>query len=146
MSRAIISLIVIAIGTGLPAVGSPGDEQLDNTVAWMLGCQGCHGADGVALGNEVPALENTVARFLSIPGGREYLIRVPGVAMSPLNNADVAELTNWMLRTMDPGHIPDDFEEYSAQEVGRLRQKPLGFEAADVRARLIGQNAVIFNN
>jgi len=146
MFRIIIMLIIFAIGAITPAEASSEDEQLDSVVAWMLGCQGCHGADGVALGNEVPALENTVARFLSVPGGREYLIRVPGVAMSRLNNADVAELTNWMLRTMDPGHIPDDFEEYSAQEVGRLRQKPLGFEAADVRAQLIEQNAVFFDN
>ncbi len=121
------------------------DKPQDNQVAWMLGCQGCHGASGVALGNEVPALENTVARFLSVQGGREYLIRVPGVAMSHLDNAAIAQLTNWMLRTMDPDHIPLNFEEYSALEVGELRQNPLGFEAATVRAQLVAKNAKYFD-
>ena len=121
------------------------DNQQENVLAWMLGCQGCHGANGVALGTEVPALENTVARFLSVPGGREYLVQVPGVAMSHLDDAAVAELTNWMLRTMDPGHVPHDFKEYSAQEVGELRKMPLGYEAAKVRALLIAKNADYFD-
>ena len=32
-----------------------------------------------------------VARFLQVPGGREYLARVPGVATAALSDADLAE-------------------------------------------------------
>jgi len=109
----------------------------ENTTAWMLNCQGCHRSYGGATGNEVPALRGTVAKFLAVPGGREYLIRVPGVSMSPLDNESVAALTNWMLYEFDPDNVPDDFERYSADEVGKLRLRPYDSEAATIRADLI---------
>ena len=113
------------------------DSEQDNRLAWMLNCQGCHRADGGATGDEVPALSDMVAKFLSVPGGREYLIRVPGVAMAPLDDESVAALTNWMLQEFDEDNIPQNFERYSASEVGALRKIPLGSEASTVRAGLI---------
>lgn len=109
----------------------------DNEVAWMLNCQGCHRSDGTATGDQVPALQGTVAKFLSVPGGREFLIRVPGVSMAPLNDESIAELTNWMLQEFDRENIPADFVQYTANEVGELRQTPYGSEASIIRAALI---------
>ena len=120
-----------------PSINAVADSEQDNKVAWMLNCQGCHRADGGATGDQVPALSGTVAKFLSVPGGREYLIRVPGVAMAPLDDESIAELTNWMLHEFDKENIPQDFENYSANEVGALRKSPLTSEACEVRARLI---------
>jgi len=145
MSRIITLLVIFAIGA-MPEAAASEDESADSALAWMLGCQGCHGADGRALGDEVPALKNTVARFLSVPGGREYLVQVPGVAMSPLEDEAIAQLTNWMLTTMDSQHLPTGFRKYSAKEVGSLRKNPLGYDAADVRAHLIGKNMALFSN
>lgn len=113
------------------------ETNIDNNVAWMLNCQGCHRADGSATGDQVPALRGTVAKFLLVPGGREYLIRVPGVSMAPLNDTLIAALTNWMLREFDPENIPSDFERYTASEVGALRQTPYSSEAGTIRARLV---------
>jgi len=109
----------------------------NNSVAWMLNCQGCHRSDGGATGDQVPALSGTVAKFLAVPGGREYLIRVPGVSMSPLSNESIAALTNWMLYEFDRENVPADFSRFSAAEVGRLRYEPYGSEAATVRAGLL---------
>lgn len=120
-----------------PCISAAADFEQDNEVAWMLNCQGCHRADGGATGDQVPALSGIVARFLSVPGGREYLIRVPGVAMAPMDDESIAELTNWMLHEFDKGNIPQDFERYSASEVGALRKSPLGSEAGTVRAGLM---------
>jgi hypothetical protein len=120
-----------------PCINAAADSEQDNKVTWMLSCQGCHRADGGATGDAVPALSGTVAKFLSVPGGREYLIRVPGVAMAPMDDESIAELTNWMLREFDRENIPQDFERYSANEVGALRKSPLGSEAGIVRADLI---------
>lgn len=103
----------------------------------MLNCQGCHRADGGATGDQVPALSGTVAKFLAVPGGREYLIRVPGVAMAPMDDESIAELTNWMLHEFDEENIPADFASYSAREVGTLRKSPLGTEAGTVRDALM---------
>lgn len=117
----------------------------NNRTTWMLNCQGCHRADGSATADQVPALKNKVSRFLLVEGGREYLAQVPGVALSPLDDKRLAALTNWMLRTFDPQHIPSDFEAYSASELGRLRKQPLGSEAGVVRAALISSHGEVFN-
>jgi len=103
----------------------------------MLNCQGCHRADGRGTGDAVPALSGVAARFLSVPGGREYLIRVPGVAGSPLEDAPLSALVNWMLRRFDPRHLPVDFKPYTAAEVASYRQLgAYGEEAGTIRAAL----------
>jgi cytochrome c553 len=51
--------------------------------AYMLGCQGCHLEDGRGFPQRgVPALNEFVGNFLKVPGGREYLVQVPGAAQS----------------------------------------------------------------
>lgn len=103
---------------------------------WALNCQGCHLADGQGT-QETGKLSGTVARFLWVPGGRDYLIRVPGVATSQLPDEDLAELVNWMLLRFDKQHIPASFRPYTAAEVARLRARPLRLEAAQMRDELL---------
>jgi hypothetical protein len=104
---------------------------------WVLNCQGCHRPDGTGSAGTAPGIAGTVARFLHTPGGREYLGRVPGVATSPLGDAELAEVLNWMLWRFDAAHIPAAFQPYTADEVGRLRQQPLRIEASQVRGELL---------
>jgi len=79
-----------------------------------------------------------VARFLSVPGGREYLIRVPGVATAPLSDESIAVLVNWMLEKFDPKNIPGDFIPYTREEVASLRQLgAYGTEAGAIRISLM---------
>ena len=80
-----------------------------------------------------------VARFLAVPGGREYLVRVPGVATAVLTDAQLAELLNWTLYRFDAAHVPARFQPYTATEVGALRRQPLRTEAKVLRARLISE-------
>ncbi len=75
--------------------------------------------------------------FTNVPGGREYLVRVPGVAAAPLSDADLAELLNWLLWRFDGGHLQADFRPYASEEVGNLRKRPLRTEASRVRARIV---------
>ena len=106
---------------------------------WTLNCQGCHRPDGSGTEGTAPSLAGTVARFLTVPGGREYLARVPGVATSPLSNADLAEVVNWMLWRFDREHLPAGFLPYTAEEMGRLRTAPLRMEASQMRAALLAK-------
>jgi hypothetical protein len=92
---------------------------------YALNCQGCHRADGAGTPGTVPALAGSVAKFLKVPGGREYLSRVPGAAQAPLDDAALAAVLNWMLDRFDPADVPADFRPYAADEVGRLRADPL---------------------
>jgi mono/diheme cytochrome c family protein len=105
-------------------------------VDFALNCQGCHRADGTGTPGSVPALADSVARFLAVPGGREYLVQVPGVAQAPLDDAALAAVVNWMLTRFDAQHVPKDFQPYAADEIARLRKSPL-VDVEKVRASLL---------
>jgi hypothetical protein len=104
---------------------------------WTLNCQGCHRPDGTGSPGTAPSLTGTVSKFLNVPGGREYLGRVPGVATSPLANADLAELMNWIFWRFDKDHLPPDFLPFTPEEIGRLRLQPLRLEASQMRTDLL---------
>jgi hypothetical protein len=120
------------------AIGSSttNDPHLD----YVLHCQGCHQAEGQGLAGSVPQLGGSVARIGSLPGGREYLSRVPGVAQSQLDDAAVASLLNWLLEYFDPEHMPADFKPFTADEIAPLRRRPL-VEASKARAALFHAEA-----
>ncbi len=103
-------------------------------VNYILHCQGCHLVDGRATEGKIPALVGA-GRFLSVEGGREFLVRVPGVSLSELNDAELAELVNWMLYRFSADDLPADFAPYTAEEVARYRRNPL-VEVERVRAEL----------
>ncbi len=105
-------------------------------LAYMLECQGCHLADGSGAPGRVPALRGSVASFLRVPAGREYLVRVPGSAQSPLSDAELAAALNWLLREYGPRQALEDFEPYTAAEVAQHRVRPL-IDAGKVREQLI---------
>ena len=113
-----------------PALATGGAE-LDYAVT----CQGCHLGDGTGT-DTVPRLAGSVARFLRVPGGREYVARVPGVAQAPLDDAATAAVLNWMLRRFDAEHLPADFVPYSAAEIAPLRRSPL-IDVQTARRRLL---------
>jgi cytochrome c553 len=106
---------------------------------WTLNCQGCHRPDGTGSAGTTPGVAGTVAKFLAAPRGREYLVRVPGVATSPLSDADLSELLNWMLWRFDPQDLPAAFVPFSAVEVGGYRKRPLRLEASQMRSELLTQ-------
>jgi mono/diheme cytochrome c family protein len=108
---------------------------------WTLNCQGCHRPDGTGSEATAPSLAGTVSKFLSVPGGREYLGRVPGVATSPLSSADLANLMNWMFWRFDREHLPANFTPFTAEEIARLRTRPLRLEASPMRAELLRRAA-----
>jgi cytochrome c553 len=106
---------------------------------WVLNCQGCHRLDGSGSDGTAPSLAGTVAKFLWVPGGREYLVRVPGVATSPLPDAELAEVVNWMLWRFDREHLPSNFRPFTAAEMSPLREHPLRLEAAGMRRDLLSK-------
>ena len=65
----------LAVAVAAPAYGGPSTD-------YLLQCRGCHGPDGAGAPGAAPSFRGQVGRFLAVPGGREYLIRVPGTAQS----------------------------------------------------------------
>lgn len=120
-------LVLLAARAAL--AGSP-------AVDYALNCQGCHLDDGSGTPGSVPALAGSVGRFLRVTGGREFLVQVPGVATSPLDDAALAAVLNWMLERFGRPEAPATYAPYTAAEVGALRAKPLT-NVERVRAELI---------
>ena len=112
------SACATAFGLMLAAASAAAAPPQQN---YTLQCIGCHRADGSGAPGRVPSLVGQMGRFLRVPGGRAYLVQVPGAAQSTLDDAALAALLGWMLRAFSPGEIPPDFAPYSAEEVARYR-------------------------
>jgi hypothetical protein len=106
---------------------------------WTLNCQGCHRPDGTGSEGTTPSVAGTVAKFLSVSQGREYLTRVPGVATAALSDAQLSEVLNWMLWRFDAQDVPADFVPFTAAEVGKFRRRPLRLEASQMRSELLAK-------
>lgn len=117
----------------LPGVADPAQARVD----YILKCQGCHRPDGSGDSVSNPPMTGVVARFLQVPGGREYLGRVPGVATVNLDDARLAALLNWTLYRFDRLNMPAGFKPYSPAEIAKLRAAPLRTDASAARRVLV---------
>ena len=91
---------------------------------YILNCQGCHLPDGSGSEGSVPKMNDFVGYFLHVPGGREFIVQVPGAARPHLgpgtgrrDELDAAELQQ--------KRTPDQFVPYEADEIAKLRKEPL---------------------
>ena len=127
--RPAVLLLLLAASSGWATEPAEAD--------YMLNCQGCHLPNGSGFpARQVPDLRNQMGRFLSVPGGREFLVQVPGSAQTALNDADLARLLNWMLLRFSAAQLPADFQPYTAAEIGALRKQPLA-QVSEVRSELL---------
>ena len=125
----------VALVTCAAAIAAgAGAESAHNN--YMIHCQGCHLPDGSGKPGAVPALSAYIGKFANLSEGRAFLVRVPGVAMSPLDSAETAAVLNWMLKRFAARDLTGDFEPFSADEVERFRRTPL-LDVAKTREALI---------
>lgn len=117
---------VLLLASTLLVASSQAEERNPPQVDYMLQCQGCHLADGMGAPERgVPVLKDSIARFVAVPGGREYLVRVPGASGSPLSDAELAGVLNWMIVYFGPAEQAAGFTPYTGEEVAALRRPPL---------------------
>ena len=87
-------------------------------------CAGCHLPDGSGKPDKgIPNMRGVLGEFLRVDGGREFIIKVPGVSHTPLADSDVAALMNWLLAGMAQPSTPPNTPPYTAAEVTRLRSE-----------------------
>ncbi|HVN83653.1 MAG TPA: hypothetical protein VMW17_02290 [Candidatus Binatia bacterium] len=130
-------LIVCAMALAIASVAGA-DPRTD----YILNCQGCHAADGSGATAAVPDFRDQLGKFVRVPGGREYLVRVPGTSQSELNDARLAAMLNWMLREFSPAELPLGFAPYTEAEIARMRRPPFT-DVAAVRRRLIAEISLL---
>ncbi|MFV3288797.1 cytochrome C [Pseudomonas sp. NY11955] len=108
-------------------------------VNYQLQCAGCHRDHGEgSAANDTPRMQGFVGNFLRVPGGREFLVRVPGISQSALNDQQIADLLNWLLTRdgMAGNSSPEQWPAYTGAEVHRVRQQSM-LNLPTVRAGLI---------
>ena len=133
MMRLLLSVCVLLAVSVLPL-----PVRADPHGAYLLGCGGCHGEQGVSNSKLVPDLRDQVGYFLAVPNGRQYLARLPNVAFYAASDADVAEILNYMVFTLAGASTPKNTKPYTAAEVGALRKHPLTeVSLIDYRNKLI---------
>ena len=130
------ALGVIALVSSAAAPEAAPEPIAGPRLDYVLHCMGCHLENGDGAPGRVPTLAG-VSRFLRVPAGRAYLVRVPGSSHAPLDDAALAALLNWMLLRFDPdAAVAPDFIPYDAAEVARHRAAPLPDADAE-RRRLL---------
>jgi cytochrome c551/c552 len=111
-------------------------QGYEPVVNFQLHCMGCHLPDGSGQPGRVPSIRRSLLLFSGFPEGRNYVVRVPGVAQSALSDADTAALLNWMARNLSDVAGAPTFADYSEAEIRGLRHSPL-VKVRDIRARLM---------
>ncbi|MGA7869476.1 MAG: cytochrome c [Candidatus Binatus sp.] len=129
--RSLASAAALLMLAAAPAWAEP-PEKL-----YMLNCWGCHRPHGEGIPGTAPSLRGA-ADFLRVPGGRQYLIEVPGVAQSALDDAQVAAVMNWIIESFSADRIPAGFRPYTREEVAKTRATRLT-EIKEVRLRLVNE-------
>jgi hypothetical protein len=130
MTKMFALAILVLIGLAAAARADP-----DSRTLYALHCMGCHQRHGEGHGT-VPQLQGFVGNFLKVPGGREFLVQVPGVAQSGLTDAEIAAILNWTLLEFSRNELPENFRPYDGREVAGYRAGRL-IDVAPVRARLL---------
>lgn len=133
------ALVAAASARADYAPGQPLERFADARADYAFRCKGCHGFAGQGTPGHVPRLAGFVGLYTHLPEGRDYLMRVPGVARARLNDARLAAVLNWMLATYGQGQVAPSFTPFAVEEVGAARRRPLRAERKPLRARLIGE-------
>ena len=121
----------------MAAAASPDDSRA--WVQYLHHCSGCHLADGSgAPAKGIPSMRGVLGQFLKVPGGREFIVQVPGVMNSPLSDHDIANLMNWLLPALADDTLAASPSPYTADEVARLRQSRPA-DVMEVRALLLNR-------
>jgi hypothetical protein len=102
-------------------------------------CSGCHGMQGNSAPAAIPVLRDRVGYFMCTREGRDYLIRLPNVAFSALDdNQELADMMNFVVFGLGGASAPKGAKPFSAAEVARLRQQALTTQSlVETRARIV---------
>ena len=113
------------LATTIVLYSNPLAAEYATHVAYALHCGGCHLPDGRGNPPEVPDLRNELGKIVMLPGGRDYLVRVPGASQAPVSDQQLANIVNWVLENYNAETLPANFEPLTAEEVGRSRKNVL---------------------
>jgi hypothetical protein len=126
---AAVLALVTAAALGATRQSSPMQSvtRLSATqVAYLTSCGGCHGIEGISAPGAVPTLRGLTGSFLCTRQGREFIIRLPDVALSTLSDRKLTDVMNFVAFDIGaPVAGGRPARPYTVAEVARLRRQPL---------------------
>jgi hypothetical protein len=126
-----IVALVLLLGAAPAAAGDNYTSERNAVVLgpaqtkFILRCGGCHGTLGQSPPLSVPQLRGVAGWFLCTPQAREYVIRLPNVSRAQLNDADLAEVMNFVTFGLGEHSAPPTAVRFTAAEVAAIRTRPL---------------------
>jgi hypothetical protein len=110
----------------MPIAARPTPRLPAAQVAYLTSCGGCHGIEGKSAPGAVPTLRGLAGTFLCTRQGRDFIIRLPDVALTPLSDRALTEVMNFVVFDLgSPVAAGGRAERYTVAEVARLRRHPL---------------------
>jgi hypothetical protein len=95
-------------------------------VAYLTSCGGCHGIEGMSAPRKVPTLRGLTGSFLCTREGRDFLVRLPDVALATLSNRTLTKVLNFVVFDLGaPVAGGRSARPYTVAEVASLRRRPL---------------------
>lgn len=128
------ALVAFVIGVGSSSKAEPTRSLNPVQSDYVEHCGGCHGIQGVSSPARVPRLRGKVGYFLCTRQSRAYLLRLPNVALSSLDDDRLAATMNFIVFQLGGASANAQAARFTADEVARERKHSLS-GASLVRAR-----------
>ncbi len=125
----------VLLGTALSAVPlmAGGNKARAD---YILHCSGCHGMSGKGtVAGGIPAFPGSIGHIAGYENGRDYILQVPGVTTTGMDDAAIAEVLNYILEEWSEGI---DAPKFTAHEVTRRRARPAR-DVVDYRREVVGE-------
>ncbi|QSR89588.1 hypothetical protein IT6_04790 [Methylacidiphilum caldifontis] len=90
---------------------------------YLLHCSGCHGLKGEGVVGVSPQINRIIGYFLANREGRKYIIKLPGIALAPLSDEQLADLLNWVVSQFSSPSF--SFQKFTKEEISKERKEPL---------------------
>lgn len=90
-------------------------------------CSGCHGlnGDGGGATSGIPKFRDFVGAFAGDELGRTYVLHVPGIANTSLDDDAIAAVVNYVMTTWGGESLPKKFRAFTKTEVEARRRYPV---------------------
>lgn len=110
--------IAAALISASPGMASSTKAKSD----YILHCSGCHGISGKgSVAGGIPTFPDSIEHIAGYENGRDYILQVPGVITTNMDDGAVAEVLNYILdEWSDAPEVP----KFTAEEVTLRRAKP----------------------
>jgi len=123
VARAAVLAVSLMISLAPAVAESAGNAPGTN---YALRCSGCHGLDGAgSMEGGIPDFRGYVGAFSRTKEARNYLMHVPGVVSTGLNDAEIASVLNYVMKTYGDSSLPRDYVPFTEGEVIALRREPM---------------------